>query len=190
MLGILLAAGFSRRFGAADKLLQPLADGRPLAVAAAQNLLTAIPDSCAIVRPENTRLTELLQAAGLRVFHCAEPVQTMAESLSTAVRLGTAAVGRDTDLVIALADMPFIQPATIAAVAARLEAGAAIVVPVYQGRRGHPVGFAACYQQELLALQGDEGARSVVRRHQHEVLTLACDDPGILVDIDTRGDLP
>ncbi|HEY0562045.1 MAG TPA: hypothetical protein VGD04_01845 [Methylophilus sp.] len=58
MIGILLSAGFSRRFGPVDKLLHFLSDGRPialalaLALASAENLIKAIPISIAVVRPE------------------------------------------------------------------------------------------------------------------------------------------
>lgn len=66
MIGILLAAGFSRRFGIADKLLQILPDGRPMAVAAAENLIKAIPLTIAVLRPDNKGLAELLENTGLK----------------------------------------------------------------------------------------------------------------------------
>lgn len=68
MIGILLAAGFSRRFGISDKLLQALPDGNPIALASAKRLIEAIPLSIAVVRPENKALALLLQDAGLKVF--------------------------------------------------------------------------------------------------------------------------
>jgi molybdenum cofactor cytidylyltransferase len=65
----------------------------------------------------------------------------------------------------------------------------AIVQPVVNGQRGHPVGFASRFAQALLAVSGDQGARAVLRAHAHEVFLLACDDRGILQDIDTLADL-
>ena len=69
MIGILLAAGFSRRFGVADKLLQPLPDGRLIAMAAAENLIQAIPTCVAVVRAENKVLAQLLVNDGLVKYY-------------------------------------------------------------------------------------------------------------------------
>jgi len=189
MIGILLAAGFSRRFGASNKLLQPMADGRPIALAAAQNLIQAIPTCIAVVRPENTTLAALLQHAGLTVFSCKESEQEMADSLSAAIRFSDNFEAASHGFVIALADMPYIQPATIRTIANRLNSSESIIIPTYHGQRGHPVGFSAKYRSELENLQGDEGARSIVKRYADAVCLLACEDAGILADIDTPQDL-
>jgi molybdenum cofactor cytidylyltransferase len=75
----------------------------------------------------------------------------------------------------------------VRAVRAALEEGALIAAPVLSrtGVRGHPVGFAAELRAELLALQGDAGARSILDRHRARLRILATDDAGILVDLDT-----
>ena len=189
MVGILLAAGFSRRFGSVDKLLQPLPDGRSMAITAAEILIKAIPTSIAVLRPENKVLAELLLSVGLKVVFCDDSEQEMADSLATAIRFSASFEAANDGFVIALADMPYIQSATISAVAAKLSSGASIVIPTYNGQRGHPVGFAAKFRHELENLHGDEGARSVIKRHPDEVELLQCDDAGILADIDTQADL-
>jgi molybdenum cofactor cytidylyltransferase len=189
MVGILLAAGFSRRFGSADKLLQRLPDGCPIALASAQNLIKAIPNSVAVVRPENTELAELLKSAGLEVVLCNNSDQEMADSLVAAIRHTANSKAANDGFVIALADMPYISPATISSVATKLSSGASIVIPTYQGQRGHPVGFAAKFRQELESLHGDEGARAIIKRYPNELELLQCDDAGILADIDTPADL-
>jgi molybdenum cofactor cytidylyltransferase len=187
IVGILLAGGHSRRFGS-NKLLHPLADGQAVAVAAGRHLLAAIPDSVAIVRPEAYELGEQLQDFGMRVIVCTEDQQEMGDSLSAAIRYATA--DREVDgFVIALADMPYIASQTIRAVADALAAGAQIVVPMYQGQRGHPVGFAATFREALENLRGDEGARAIILQHQESVVRIEVDDPGILRDIDTPADL-
>jgi len=56
-------------------------------------------------------------------------------------------------------------------------------------KRGHPVGFGRSYLAELLTLQGDEGARSIIARHPGELEIVECDDSAILRDIDTAADL-
>ena len=189
MIGILLAAGFSRRFGATDKLLQPLPDGRLIAMAAAENLIQAIPTCVAVVRAENKVLAQLLADKGFKLVFCDESKPEMADSLATAIRFSFSFAEAADGFVIALADMPYIKAETICAVAAQLNAGASIVIPTYQGQRGHPVGFSAKFRHELESLHGDEGARSIIKSHANEVTLLACYDAGILADIDTPADL-
>jgi len=189
MIGILLAAGFSRRFGSTDKLLQKLDDGRPIALAAAENLIKAIPLTIAVLRPENVELAGLLEHAGLKIVFC-DPQQTeMADSLSSAIRYSSRFSESSTGFIIALADMPYISQQTISAVAHELGAGAAIVAPTCKGQRGHPVGFSAKFRSALEQLTGDEGARAILKRHAHEIQLLECGDAGILADIDTPADL-
>jgi len=189
MIGILLAAGFSRRFGASNKLLQVLPDGSSIALASAKSLIDAIPLSIAIVRPENKVLAQLLQDAGLKVFLCTEQETEMADSLSAAIKFSAAFSESSNGFVIALADMPYIDSKTATAIASKLSEGASIVVPTYQGKRGHPVGFSAKFRTELESLHGDEGARSILKRYPEEIIFLECDDSGILADIDTPADL-
>ena len=189
MVGILLAAGFSRRFGASDKLLHRLPDGRPIALAAAQNLIKAVPLTIAVVRPENKELAGLLLNAGLRVVFCGKQDREMADSLSAAVRFSANLSESSDGFMIALADMPYIDPPTITAVATKLSLGAAIVMPIYHGQRGHPVGFAAKFRRELENLHGDEGARSILKNYPNEICMLESDDAGILADIDKPADL-
>ena len=184
--GVLLASGSGSRFGS-DKLLHPLAsDGKPIAVHAARHLVEAIPDSVAVVRSANSRLARLLRAEGLRIAVCREAAKGMGHTLAAGVRASAAASG----WVVALADMPGILPRTIARVAEALQGGATIVAPRYQGQRGHPVGLAGRFKADLLALQGDAGARAVVAAHQDWVTLIDVDDPGVTKDIDTPGDLP
>ena len=83
-------------------------------------------------------------------------------------------------------DMPLVQPATIQAVARQL-AHHPVVYAQYKGRRGHPVGFAAELYSELVTLTGDEGARRLVARYPASGSRV--EDPGVLIDVDTAGDL-
>ena len=185
--GILLAAGRGTRFGG-DKLLAPLPDGAlkmPLAtamgVAAATHLASALPDSIAVVRVGDIVLANALRGAGLRIVECASADEGMGRSLASGVIATSDARG----WVVALADMPWIAATTIRAVADTLDAGASIVVPRYRGTRGHPVGFARRHFAALCALEGDEGARSIVAAHTGELTLLDVDDAGIVRDVDT-----
>ena len=189
--GVLLAAGAGTRFGGA-KLLAPLpADahgvraGTPLVLAAFEHLRTATPHVVVVVRPGDPALCLALEQAGARVVQCERASEGMGHSLAA----GIAATADAAAWLVALADMPWVDPQTVARLAARLQEGASIVAPRYRGRRGHPVGFAARHRDVLLQLRGDAGARSVVMAHADEVEEVDVDDPGVLRDVDRPEDL-
>jgi len=184
IVGLLLAAGQGRRFGA-DKLRQPLADGTPVAVAAARALKAACPDSIAVLRPEQDELAGLIEAEGLAVIRCAVARDGMGHSLAAGVAASPHAAG----WLVALADMPCIRVATLGAVRDAIADGAALAAPAFAGRRGHPVGFAPRWRDALMGLQGDEGARAILRANGACLTQLALDDPGVLLDVDTPADL-
>jgi molybdenum cofactor cytidylyltransferase len=185
--GVLLAAGAGSRFGgeAGAKLVHEV-EGVAIAVRAARNLRTAGLAVIAVLRPGSDALRGLLEAEGCAVTVCENAAQGMGVSLAHGVMHSRAAPG----WVVALADMPRIQPATIGKVADAVAAGALLAAPIHHGERGHPVGFSSRLREELLRLKGDEGARTVVKRHHAEMRLLAVDDPGVLFDIDRKEDVP
>ena len=63
-----------------------------------------------------------------------------------------------------------------------------IIVPVFEGRRGHPVLFASTILQEILALTPMQGANIVVRKDPSRIVEVSVNSPGILLDIDTPED--
>ena len=181
--GILLAAGAGTRFGG-DKLLAPLRDGTLMGVKAARNLLSAVDHGIAVVRPSDRQLAGLLEKEGFQVAYCPNAGAGMGTSLAFGV---TAA--RDADgWLIALADMPFIQPETIRGIAGLISAGAPIAAPRHQSRRGHPVGFAREFFHDLAQLSGDRGAHPLLAAHAARIEAFECADPGIFTDIDTLSD--
>ena len=181
--GILLAAGFARRFGS-QKLLAPLPDGRLVVQVAASNLLAACGRVIAVTGRDE-RLIRVLDDCGCQVVVNARA----GEGMGTSIAAGVAA-SRDSDgWLIALGDMPYIAPATIRRVLAAPQAATTVVIPTFEGRRGHPVRFPAMLAEDLLALQGDRGAREVIDRHAANFLLLETGDRGVLADIDTPADL-
>lgn len=182
--GVLLAAGDSSRFGR-DKLLSELPDGTPVAVAAARVLLKGVDSAIAVVREDDGELAVILRHEGMEIVQCPVEERGMGISLKTGVGAIPDAMG----WVIALADMPFIAPATVCLVTESLKKGASIAVPYYRERRGHPVGFGRLYQNDLMMLHGDRGAAEVLERHFAQILKIECEDPAIHVDIDFPDDL-
>src|SRR5260221_11452896 len=84
--GILLAAGYSKRFGS-NKLLQTLPAGTPeagtpIGLAAAKHLLEALPEAIAVVRPRAQKLGKMLRDAGCNTVVCKNPSEGMGTSLA------------------------------------------------------------------------------------------------------------
>ena len=181
--GILLAAGAGIRFGG-RKLLHRLPGGIPVGLAALRNVAAALPQVVIVVRPGDEELRQLLAREPVRVIECAKAECGMGHSLAAGVAAERGADG----WVIALADMPLIRPDTIRAVARALEQGAQLVVPVFAGERGHPVGFGRQFRDQLLALSGDTGARGIVNANPAVLHPLEVDDPGVVQDVDTPAD--
>ncbi|MGV3653163.1 MAG: nucleotidyltransferase family protein [Noviherbaspirillum sp.] len=186
MTGILLAAGKGSRFdpaGLQNKLLQVLPGGACVAAAAAANLAAALPAVLAVVRPGADALAARLREAGCEVTVCPDAEQGMGASLVHALQCTRGANG----WVVALADMPYVRPDTVAALAAAIAGGAGVAQPVHGGKRGNPVAFGRQHLSALLRLGGDQGARALLKAVP--VAEVEVGDPGILRDIDTPADL-
>jgi molybdenum cofactor cytidylyltransferase len=183
-VGLLLAAGSATRFGS-DKLQHPLPHGVAIAVQAARHLKAEVPRVVAAVRPGAEETARALAAEGCDVVVCERAAEGMGASLACAAQ----AAGDADGYLVALADMPFVRPSTIAAVRDALAGGAVIAAPYFRARRGHPVGFAGRLQGELAALAGDAGAKSVLDAHAAQLVKVPVGDPGVLRDIDKPTDL-
>jgi molybdenum cofactor cytidylyltransferase len=179
IVGILLAAGSSRRFGS-DKRLHPLNDGTPMALASARHLAAVCARTIVVIRPDDTVLASLLAAEGLETVACEAAEQGMGHSLAC----GVAATADAAGWLIALADMPYIQPTSYLTVLHALQGGARMARPLFAGKVGHPVGFGAGCCKELLALTGDQGGKAILNAHPAQLVACPVDDPGVLQDID------
>lgn len=182
--GILLAAGCGSRFGA-NKLLAPLADGTPLAIAATRRLQSALGEVVAVVRRGDPVLSAMLTAEGVHVVVCENAHTGMGASLAAGVAASRGARG----WLVALADMPYIKDSTLQRAVQVLETGGLLVAPFHAGRRGHPVGFHSSFRDELLALSGDTGAREILTQYATSLTCLDVDDAGVVLDVDTPADL-
>ena len=184
VVGILLAAGSATRFGS-DKLLHLLPHGVPIAVQAARHLKKEIARVVAVLRPGSAELQRLFSEEGVECVVCERADEGMGASLACAARAAGAADG----YLVALADMPFVRPTSIAAVRDALAAGAVLAAPYFRARRGHPVGISGRFFEDLLSSSGDEGARTLLGAHEAELVKVPVGDPGVIRDIDRPADL-
>lgn len=182
VVGILLAAGKSSRFGS-NKCLALLPDQTAMGIRSARNLASQVDEMIVVIPQDNAALDALFSNEGCGVIVCHTADLGMSESLKVGVGYFDSEV---TAFIIALADMPLIKSETYRSVVDELMRNEGIVSPQHYGKRGHPVGFNAKYKNELLALQGDQGAKVLLQKYVKDITLLNVDDPGIHQDFDTR----
>jgi molybdenum cofactor cytidylyltransferase len=89
-------------------------------------------------------------------------------------------------ILVHLVDHPYLSASLVDLMIDRFrESKKLIVVPRYQGRRGHPVILSRALFPELLKTPLDQGAKAVVHAHRAETLEIDTEDEGVIVDIDT-----
>jgi len=177
----LLAAGSASRFGS-DKLRHALPHGVPIALQAARHLAHEVREVIAVVKPGDEALFPPREC---KVVVCERAAEGMGASLACAAR----AAGPREGYLVALADMPFVRPSSIAAVREAIENGAPLAAPYFRTRRGHPVGIAGTFYDVLVTLRGDEGARRLLAANEPQLVKVPIGDPGVIRDIDRPADL-
>lgn len=125
---------------------------------------------------------DAVRASGLPWHLEQAPHPGMGDSIAAAVRATADADG----WMILPADLPLVLPETLRRIAAAPD-DQTVVRPVCLGQQGHPVRFARACGAALQALNGEQGAAAVVRRHR--LWTMEVDDLGCITDIDTPEDL-
>lgn len=112
------------------------------------------------------------------------------EGMLTSVQAGVAAASPDTEwFLVALGDQPSLQPATVERLLhAASEGDATILVPSYNGRRGHPLLIHASHREEIGKLNGPMGLRELLLRHPESVRHLVVPEEAVLHDMDTPED--
>ena len=176
---VVLAAGRSTRMGGPNKLLAEIAQ-RPLVRIAAEEALASRAKPVIVVtghqRPEVERAL-----AGLPVKFVHNP--DFAQGLGTSLRTGIAAVPPDADgVVVCLGDMPQVDAGLVDRLIAAFDParGALIVVPTFDGKRGNPVLWSRRFFPDLMAVEGDVGARHLIGRYPEAVVEVAVDGTGSL----------
>jgi molybdenum cofactor cytidylyltransferase len=181
---VILAAGRSTRMGGPNKLLAEIG-GRPLIRIAAEEALASRAGPVIVVTGHQR---EKVEAAlqGLDVKRVHNP--NFADGLSTSVKTGLAAVPEAADgAIVCLGDMPQVRAQLIDKLIGAFdpERGALVVIPTIDGKRGNPVVWSRRFFPELMALEGDVGARNMIARYAEAVAEVPLTDTAALIDVDT-----
>ena len=185
IVGIILSAGESKRMGTPKQLLPW---GKTI-------ILQQVIDNSSA-----SRLGMILLVLGSRADDIADKITITSKTrilvnhefkagMSSSVKCGIKNAPVDAEAyMLLLGDQPFIGPDVINNLIDSYHAGRhGIIVPVYNGQRGHPVIFDSRYKKELLSI-GDRGAKEVTEKHTHDIFEIHVESPNILTDIDTPQD--
>ena len=133
---------------------------------------------------QREEVEKALAGLPVRVVHNPD----FADGLGSSLKAGIAAVPPDADgAIVCLGDMPQVDAALIDRLIGAFdpERGALVVVPTFEGKRGNPVLWSRRFFPDLMAIEGDVGARHLIGRYGEAVVEVPVDGNGALVDIDT-----
>ncbi len=184
-LYLLLASGFSRRFGS-PKLLHYLPSGSTIVSTTIKALQASDCHFVVVIRKDDEVLSGHIGSLGIEVIK----VTNAHQGLSSVIAEATSKINlkQASWLGICLGDMPFISPKTFTSLTTHISSNT-IVRPRYLGKFGHPVLFGREYFDAFKALQGDDGAKSIIKMSPSALRPIDVDDPMILHDIDRPNDL-
>jgi molybdenum cofactor cytidylyltransferase len=182
---VVLAAGQSTRMAPFNKLLIEDRGGKAMVARVVDNVLSSG------ARPVVVVLGHLRDE--VRAALGGRPVNYVfasdhAAGLSASLKAGVASLGEDVAAaVVCLGDMPLVTGRVIDRLIAAYDPdeGRTIIVPTHDGRGGNPILWDRRYFPEMLALSGDSGARSLLKRYVEQVAEIAIDEDSVLRDFDT-----
>ena len=181
---LVLAAGRSSRMGGPNKLLAEIA-GKPLIRIVVEQALASRARPVIVVTGHQRNQVEAA-LAGLSVKFVHNP--HFAEGLGTSLKAGIAALPAEVDgAIVCLGDMPQVDASLIDRLVGALDPdkGALVVVPTIDGKRGNPVVWSRRFFPDLMAVEGDVGARHLIGRYAEAVTEVPSSGAAALTDIDT-----
>jgi molybdenum cofactor cytidylyltransferase len=184
VVALVLAAGRSTRMGAVNKMLAEIG-GKPLVrIAAEQAVASNAHPVIVVTGHEREKVEAALKDLPVRFVQNPD----FAEGLGTSLKAGIAAVPEEADAaIVCLGDMPQVDAALINRLIAAFdpERGALVVLPSIDGRRGNPVVWSRRFFHDLMAIQGDVGARHLIGNYAEAVVEVPVAGEAALTDVDT-----
>lgn len=180
LAAVILSGGASRRMGS-PKALLPY-QGRPF--------LEHLLDICqhpnigvrrVVLGPDADEISAQVSLTKDEIVINVEWERGQISSIQAAIR----SLPANTDgLLLCPVDHPLVSAALVGDLIEAFERNhPAIALPIFEGRRGHPVLFAAHLYEELLHAPEDKGARAVVWAHANEICEVATNEEGCVVNL-------
>ena len=182
---VILAAGASKRLGF-NKLTVRIYGEAVIRMAAVPFVEASFGEIIVVTGGDAHGVAEALEGLPVKIVHNMEHLKGMSSSIRAALPL----VGGAHAVFFHLGDKPFVKKELICSmVDRRLREGKDIIVPVFEGIKGHPVLMNITpYESDMGLLGGDKGLREVIEKHGSDVLFIEGDE-GVLFDIDTLEDI-
>jgi molybdenum cofactor cytidylyltransferase len=190
LFAIIPAAGHSRRMGQ-PKLLLPLGTKTVLGRLLEALRHPRIARTVVIVRPDDAGLKRVVELAGATVIQPAHDPAEMRNSVEIGLQFleDQDRLTADDGWILVPGDHPVLDPVAIDQLVSRWKAAPCpILIPTFQGRRGHPTFFSGSLAREVPRIPVDCGLNWLVRQHAAGVLEHAVDSPAVLTDLDTPDD--
>jgi molybdenum cofactor cytidylyltransferase len=187
IVAVILSAGESSRMGR-PKALLPIDGVRFVEKIVAALKSTDVGNIIVVLGHHAEEMRQKIGDLPVTILVNHDYKQGQLSSLQVAIRhLESSSEGSPVDgILVHLVDHPYISATLVDLMIDRFyETKKLIVVPRFQGRRGHPVIFARALFLELLAAGTEKGAKPVVHAHRDDTLEIDTDDEGVLIDIDT-----
>ena len=189
---VVLAAGEARRFGS-PKLLMPFGDSTVLGSVIHALESIGIAPIVVVAGANAQAITESLADTHAQVVCNPNPASGMVSSIRVGVASlqvslpgGPGGIEAMDRFLVALGDQPRIRAEGISHLIDELvKSGKGIALPIYQGRRGHPVIFSSGYRREILALTDQQTLRDLIDAHRDDSIDVDCDSDAYVRDIDT-----
>jgi molybdenum cofactor cytidylyltransferase len=181
---IVLGAGRSSRMGGPNKLLAEIG-GRPLIRIVTEAALASRARPVIVVTGhQRERVEAALLGLPVRLVHNPD----FADGLGTSLKAGIAALPGDVDgAIVCLGDMPQVDAGLIDRLIGALDPdkGALVALPTIDGKRGNPVVWSRRFFPDLMAVEGDVGARYLIGRYAEAVAEVPVSGAAALTDVDT-----
>jgi molybdenum cofactor cytidylyltransferase len=176
------AAGKSKRMKV-NKYLLNLKD-KSLIRSTIDNLLDAELNEIYLVLSENSPIAKEVKDYKIHILMNKLESSEMADSIKIA--LNAIKAKYNDGILVTPADIPFVKKDTIKELVENFKNhNDNIVIPVYKGRKGHPVIFPARIIYDLF---NENTLRDVIKKHEDKIIYYNLSDFGVLIDIDTKGD--
>ncbi len=179
---ILLAAGEARRMGRLKQLM-PLGSSTMVEQAIDNLLASRVDEIVVVLGYKAEEVKKRIAGRPVKIAINPEYSQGMGTSIAIGLKMVDSRAGA---VMLALADQPFVDSPTIDRLIEGFQAhDKGIAIPVYRSQRGHPTIFSIEYKAQLSGLTSDIGGREIIKEHPGDVLEVAVDCEGIIIDIDT-----